>query len=189
MIAGYETTSTTLACTMYELARNREVLQKLQAEIDELPLNLDYDLVVEMSYMNMVISEVLRMYPIANEAIQRRAAIDTIIQGIKVDKGTIVYADVRSVHYDQELWGPEDPYMFVPERHETKRHPLAYLPFGAGPRQCIGMRFALIEMKILLIRLLREYSILPGEHLEERFDLRERATLGPDAVWIKLIKR
>jgi hypothetical protein len=145
------------------------------------------------------------MYPIANQAVQRRAVEDTIVQGIKIGKGnfhvgksfkyvsffvdTLVYANVYAIHYDQELWGPEDPHIFFPERHERKRHPLAYLPFGAGPRKCIGMRFALIEMKILLVRLLREYSILPGEHLEAKFNLRERAALSPEAVWIKLVKR
>ncbi len=99
MIAGYETTSTTLACATYELARNPEVLQKLQAEIDQLPLATDdtideemkkypdYDIVAQMPYMNMFLSEVLRMYPIANQAVQRRASENTIVQGIKIDKG------------------------------------------------------------------------------------------------------
>jgi cytochrome P450 len=100
-----------------------------------------------------------------------------------------VYADVYSVHYDRELWGPEDPYMFLPERHKSKRHPMAYLPFGVGPRQCIGMRFALIEMKILLVRLIREYSILPGEHLESKFNIREGTVIAPEEIWIKLMKR
>ncbi len=104
-------------------------------------------------------------------------------------QGTLIHADVYSVHYDRELWGPEDPYVFFPERHETKRHPMAYLPFGAGPRHCIGMRFALIEMKILLVRLLRDYSILPGEHLESKFNIRERAVIVPEEVWVKLVKR
>ncbi|CAF3943139.1 unnamed protein product [Rotaria sp. Silwood1] len=173
MLAGYETTSTALAYATYELARHPEVLQKLQAEIDQLPLGNgdssdektkeypDYDVVAQMPYMDMFVSEVLRMYPIANTAINRCASEDTIVQGIKIEKGTLVHADIYSIHYDRELWGPEDPYVFFPERHETKRHPMAYLPFGAGPRQCIGMRFALIEMKMLLVRMLREYSILP----------------------------
>ena len=87
--------------------------------------------------------------------------------------GTIVYADMLSVHCDPELGGPEDPNIFYPERHATKRHPMGYLPFGAGPRHCVGMRFALIEMKILLARLLREFSILPDEHLESKFNVRE----------------
>ncbi|UJR11767.1 hypothetical protein I4U23_015949 [Adineta vaga] len=201
MIAGYETTSTVLACATYELARHQEVLQKLQDEIDQLSLTTndtvdeetkkypDYDIVAQMSYMDMFLSEVLRMYPIANQAIQRRASEDTIIQGIKIAKGALVYADIYSIHYDPELWGSEDPHIFFPERHERRRHPLAYLPFGAGPRHCIGMRFALIEMKILLVRLLSEYSILPGEHLETKFNLRERTVLAPEAVWVKLAKR
>ena len=98
-------------------------------------------------------------------------------------------ADVYSVHYDSDLWGPEDPYVFFPERHQTKRHPMAYLPFGAGPRLCVGMRFALIEMKILLVRLLREYSFVPGEHLESWFKVRDRTVISPEATWVKLMKR
>lgn len=98
MLAGYETTSTILACATYELARNPEVLQKLQEEIDQLPLTTDdtseeemkkypdYDIVTQMPYMDMFLSEVLRMYPIANQAVQRRASEDTIVQGIQIDK-------------------------------------------------------------------------------------------------------
>jgi len=96
---------------------------------------------------------------------------------------------VYSIHYDRELWGPEDPYMFVPERHATKRHPMAYLAFGAGPRQCVGMRFALLEIKILLVRLLRKYSIMPGEHLESKLNIREGTITAPEEIWIRLIKR
>ena len=103
--------------------------------------------------------------------------------------GTLVYADVYSVHYDRELWGPEDPYVFFPERHRTKRDPIAFLPFGAGPRLCLGMRLALIEMKILLTRLLRDYSILPSERLEKNFVIRDGLVIAPREVWIKLVKR
>ena len=66
---------------------------------------------------------------------------------------------------------------------------MAYLPFGAGPRHCIGQPFALTEIKIFLIRLLRDYTILPGEHLESGFEFVDGITISPKAVWIKLAKR
>ncbi|CAF1687605.1 unnamed protein product, partial [Adineta ricciae] len=177
-----------------------EVLEKLQAEIDQLPLSNDdadeeakrypdYDIVAQMPYMDMFVSEVLRMHPIANGAVQRCAATDAIVQGYFIEKDTLIHADVYSVHFDRELWGPEDPYEFYPERHETKRHPMAFLPFGAGPRLCIGMRFALIEMKILLVRMLRDYSIQPSDQLQTKLNIRERAVTAPEEVWIKLVPR
>lgn len=101
MGAGYETTSTALACATYELARNPHILQRLQGEIDELPLSHDekddesmkypdYDIVAAMPYMDLFISEVLRFYPIATRIIQRRATEDTVVQGIKIDKGKFI---------------------------------------------------------------------------------------------------
>jgi cytochrome P450 len=63
--------------------------------------------------------------------------------------GSLIQVDVLSVHYDQELWGPEPVDEFHPERHSVKRHPLAYMPFGAGPRICLGMRFALSKFYVI----------------------------------------
>ncbi|CAF3979492.1 unnamed protein product [Adineta steineri] len=200
MIAGYETTSTALAYATYVLAKHPDILKKLQNEIDEFFLNndiddekikeyFDYDTITQLSYMDMFISEVLRMYPIANIAIQRRAMENTIVQGINIEKGTIVHADIYSIHYDLELWGPDDPSIFIPERHKIKRHPMSFLPFGAGPRHCVGMRFALMEIKMLLTKLLRQYTILPGGQLESNFKINEQAVIAPQAIWIKLVKR
>lgn len=104
-------------------------------------------------------------------------------------KGSLVHADIFSIHFDQDLWGPDDPYLFSPERHLTKRHAMAYLPFGAGPRHCVGMRFALIGMKLLLIRLLRDYTFVPNEHLESKFNVRDRIVITPEEVWVKLGQR
>ncbi|CAF5008864.1 unnamed protein product, partial [Rotaria sp. Silwood1] len=86
-----------------------------------------------------------------------------------VKLSSIIQPDVFSIHYNPNLWGPEDPNIFLPERHLTRRHPMAWMSFGAGPRNCVGMRFALMELKMCLVRILREYIILPGEKLEEGF--------------------
>ncbi|CAF1395461.1 unnamed protein product [Adineta steineri] len=101
MIAECETTSTALAYATYVLAKHPNILKKLRNEIDEFFLNndmndmndekikeyLDYDIIVQLSYMNMFILEVLRMFPIANITIQRRVMENTIVQGINIEKG------------------------------------------------------------------------------------------------------
>ncbi|UJR18595.1 hypothetical protein I4U23_005502 [Adineta vaga] len=93
---------------MWVSCSHTPTLKKLQDEI-----------VSQLPYIDMVISEVLRMYSIANIATQRRATDNTIVQGINIEKSTIVQADVYSIHYDIDLVGPNDPYSFVPERHRT----------------------------------------------------------------------
>ncbi|CAF5112635.1 unnamed protein product, partial [Rotaria sp. Silwood1] len=83
--------------------------------------------------------------------------------------------------------GPEDPNIFLPERHSTPRHPAAFIPFGLGPRNCIGKRFALMEIKMCLARLLRQYSIHPGDQMEEKFELKDTSfILHPKGVYVKI---
>lgn len=88
MLAGYQTTSAALAYATYELARHPEILEKLQAEIDQLSSNDDR--IAQMPYMDMFLSEVLRMHPISNPSIQRRAFEDTVVQGIEIKKSAIL---------------------------------------------------------------------------------------------------
>ena len=102
MLSGYETTLTALACVTYELARHLEILNRLQFETEQLPSSnddsgdestkkyLDYDIVIQMPGINLFVCEVLRMSPIANRAIQRCATEDTVVQGIKIEKGNPV---------------------------------------------------------------------------------------------------
>ena len=87
------------------------------------------------------------------------------------------------------LWGPEDPNVFYPERHLTKRHPAAFLSFGIGSRNCVGMRFALMELKMCLAQIMRQYIILPGEKIEQGFQFEETLGIRPNAIYIKLEKR
>lgn len=108
MAAGYETTATALAAATYELARHPDILHKLQAEIDELPLSTtdndearkypDYDIVAQMPYMDLFISEVLRMYPMGSRGSHRRSTEDAVVQGIKIDKGNSVRFFTNKTH-------------------------------------------------------------------------------------------
>jgi cytochrome P450 len=101
----------------------------------------------------------------------------------------VIQPDVLSIHYNPDLWGHENPNVFIPERHAVKRHPVAWMPFGVGPRNCVGMRFALMELKMCLIQLLRQYRILPGDKIEEGFKRQETGVIQPNAIFVKLEKR
>lgn len=99
---------------------------------------------------------------------------------------SVVQMDMYSLHYSPELWGPVDPNLFHPDRHREKRHRLAFTAFGCGPKGCVGQRFAVFIIKLTLVRLLRRYNILPGTEIEDRLDIRERSTITPGAVWIRI---
>ncbi|CAF1393416.1 unnamed protein product [Adineta steineri] len=193
MIAGYDSVSTVLASCTYVLATKNDIQEKLRAEIDEQEWNddnqLSYDIIMNMSYMDIFLREVLRMYPIAIAATKRECNMTTIVNGHKIEKGVVIQPDVLSIHYDRNLWGPEDPNLFIPERHLTKRHPMAHMAFGAGPRGCVGIRFAFMELKLCLSQLLRHYKILPGDNIEQGFKHQETFLIQPNAVYIKLEKR
>ena len=96
-----------------------------------------------------------------------------------------------NLHYDNDLWGPIDTKIFHPERFATKRHPLAWVAFGAGPRNCVGMRFALAEIKIAIIHLLQNYTVTPSclSTVSQDLELVELVTIAPKEVPIRLERR
>ena len=103
--------------------------------------------------------------------------------------GAVIQVDPYSIHYDIDLWGPVDPYEFYPERHATKRRPLAFVSFGAGPRSCVGLRLAIMEIKMTCVRLLKEFTVLKSDKLESNFQVLDRTTIMPEAVWVKFERR
>jgi thromboxane-A synthase len=198
VIAGYETTSTALSYVVYLLATHSAEQLKLQEEIDA-RFDLDtehtmptYKTVSEMEYLDMVIKETLRMYPIAPSVSSRQSEKDFFIRNVgTIPAGTQITADVKSLHYNANLWGPVDPHIFYPERFATKRHQMAWIPFGAGPRICVGMRFALFEMKIALVRLLKTYSLVEcGDDTRKPFEkLQETLVIAPTKIIVRLQRR
>jgi len=198
VIAGYETTSTALGYVSYVLATHPDEQIKLQEHIDVYfdPSSDDdmpsYDTISQIEYLDMFVREVLRMYPIAPLVVNRQSNEDFHIKGIgTIPAGTRIAADMYTLHYDPDLWGPVDPQIFYPERFETKRHPMAWIPFGAGPRNCVGMRFALMELKMALVRLLKTYSIVScGEKTDQCFtNLKENFVIAPREVYVRLQRR
>ena len=113
--------------------------------------------------------------------ITRRCTKATVIKGIDIPLDTDITIDVMSLHYDSELWGPEDPNVFYPPRFapEHKRNPLAFTSFGLGPRNCIGMKFALQEIKFSLVKLLKKFEIAPGPNMPDELEFSEGAVRVP----------
>ncbi|XP_023933140.1 cytochrome P450 3A29-like [Lingula anatina] len=197
IIAGYETTSTALGYCSHELALNPEVQKRLQAEIDEQlgdEDHINYETIQKLPYLEMVFCEALRLHPIATTFINRRCMEPCTVNGLHIPAGLSVQADVLSIHADPEVWGPTDPSVFEPERfspeNKATRHPMAWLPFGAGPRNCVGMRFAILEAKIALARVLKHFTIERCAETEVPLKKVERATTVPmNGVTVKLVKR
>ncbi|XP_067648620.1 cytochrome P450 3A29-like [Haliotis asinina] len=167
-IAGYETTATTLNFAAYSLATNPDVQERLTKEVDtvlgkEAP---DYDNIGKLTFLDHVITETLRMYPVV-PALSRAVSKTTVIKGWTFPKGSFISVPLVSLHRNADIF-PE-PNKFKPERWENADfHQMAYLPFGQGPRMCIGMRLAQVEMKIGLARILQKVQFArlpdtPGE--------------------------
>ncbi|XP_056272885.1 thromboxane-A synthase [Pseudoliparis swirei] len=194
LLAGYETSSSALAFTCYLLAIHPECQCKVQQEVDEFYTkhkSTDYTNVQELKYLDMVLSETLRLYP-PGFRFGRDIDQDCLLNGQFLPKGATLEVPVGFLHYDPEHW-PE-PERFIPERFtpEAKagRHPFVYLPFGAGPRNCVGMRLAQLEIKMALVRLFRKFIIVACSETEVPLELKSSSTLGPkNGIFVKIQRR
>ncbi|XP_073499277.1 cytochrome P450 3A29-like isoform X1 [Phyllobates terribilis] len=162
IIAGYETTSSTLMFLAYHLATYPDVQTKLQEEIDTFLPNKappTYEALKQMEYLDMVLYETLRLYPAAGR-LERVCKTTTEINGVTIPKDMVTVIPVFVLHRDPELWPDSEdfrPERFSKENRETQ-DPYTFLPFGAGPRNCIGMRFAMINMKSVISLILQNFS-------------------------------
>ncbi|XP_053113565.1 thromboxane-A synthase isoform X2 [Hemicordylus capensis] len=194
LIAGYETTNSTLSFATYLLATNPECQEKLLREVDKFFTKHDvpdFQNIHKLPYLDMVIAETLRMYPPAFR-FTREAAEDCIILGQNIPAGVIVEIAVGHLHYNPRIW-PE-PEKFIPERFtveaKQQRHPFSYLPFGAGPRGCVGVKLALMEIKITLLRILQKFRFETCPETQIPLQLKSQGTLGPqNGIYIKIVSR
>jgi cytochrome P450 len=159
-LAGHETTASALIWTFMILGLQPQAMARVRAEVDaagEGPLSLEQ--VRRMAFVRNVFKETLRLYP-PIPFIPRVAAEDSMIGGHRVKRGTMLMIAPWTIHRHRDLW--KHPHAFDPDRFSAEREheliPGAYLPFGLGPRVCIGAGFAQLEASLILARLCRRYD-------------------------------
>ncbi|KAK9501326.1 hypothetical protein O3M35_012062 [Rhynocoris fuscipes] len=161
-LAAFETTSTHLTMVCYELAKNQNVQEKSREEVLEYWSDdgLTYEAINSMCYLDMVMSESLRLYP-PLPTLEREVTKPIVLNGLQLNSGAEIAIPITGLHLDPEYF--PDPMLFKPERfspeEKSKRNPYVYLPFGTGPRNCLGLRFAQINSKICIAYLLKHYAI------------------------------
>ncbi|XP_075169602.1 putative cytochrome P450 6a21 [Haematobia irritans] len=164
-IGGFETSSSTMGFTLYELAQNEDIQQKMREEINEVfdaEGKVTYEAIHELPYLGQVISETLRKYTIVPH-LNRQALEDYVVPGHSkyvIKKGMPVIIPSTAIHHDPELY--PDPEKFDPERFEAEnvkqRETVQFLAFGDGPRNCIGLRFGIMQTRVGLAYLLHNFK-------------------------------
>lgn len=191
--AGHETTSTALMWTMYELSRHPDVQEKCHEEIDSILGSCDaehvisYDMINKFVYLSQVLKETLRLHPPV-PILARQNKEDCSVGPYNLSKNHLLVICVLALHRHPDYW--TDPQEFLPERwapstpdsrflKEAHKHPFQYMPFSAGPRNCIGQRFAHMEMVVLLAQLLSKYSVSVSKADEEILKFEETVVSQP----------
>lgn len=170
-VAGHETASNILSWIFYLLQKNPDAIAKIQTEFkaicgDRKPT---FDDLIRMEYLMRVIFEALRIYP-PSWITDRIAKEDDEVEGFFIPKGARVIPFIYGLHHSENLW--DDPETFDPERFTKEqikeRHKFAHMPFGAGPRMCIGRNFALLEMQMVVLKMIEKYDfdLVKGQKIE-----------------------
>lgn len=165
--AGHETSANALAWTIYSLSKNPEVVQKLKTEINTILPNQEmptFEQLRELKYTEQVINEGMRLFPPA-WVVGRRAIEDDVVNGYPIKKGVNLLLEIMIMHRSPNLW--ENPEAFMPERFEADKmknyHKNQFMPFGAGPRMCIGNHFAMMEMQLILATMVQRFDFVLDE--------------------------
>lgn len=179
VVAGHETTALVLAWTLRLVAEHPAVERRMLDEIAGVPSPVDDpDAVDRLVFCRQAVCEAMRLYPPA-ALLVRRAAVDLEVGGLRVPAGGSLHFPIYALHRHRRLWSDPDafdPDRFAPDRQRL-RHRFAFLPFGGGPRVCIGMGMAITECLVILASLLPRFRLGPLEAAPPRAHL--RVTLRP----------
>eukprot|EP00057_Strongylocentrotus_purpuratus_P003571 XP_003726922.1 PREDICTED: cytochrome P450 4V2 [Strongylocentrotus purpuratus] len=171
MFEGHDTTAAAISWAILEIGQHPDIQERLHAELDEVfgdsirPVTSD-DL-SRLSYLTRIVKESLRIIP-AVPMVARSLDEDIVLDGKVVPKEAMIMLHIYALHQDpQQFPDPDqfDPDRFLPENAE-KRHPYAFVPFSAGPRNCIGQKFAMMETKLTLANIFRRFSIESVQTIE-----------------------
>ncbi len=191
-VAGHETSAIALSWAWYLIAKHPEIEKKLLESVQNTLGKNDpkFEDVRNLSYPLQVLEETMRLYPPA--WITDRAPIenDAISEEFTLQKGEEIILFIYGVHHNPKYW--KNPFQFDPERfsiENKKNHiPFSYLPFGGGPRLCIGNNFALMEMQFVLAQMIRRYKFELVSN--QKIDINPLITLRPrQTIKMKISKR
>ncbi|GLH06269.1 Cytochrome P450 6a2 [Gryllus bimaculatus] len=211
-LAGFDSPSSTATFCLYELAKRPDLQRKARDDIrrgvraareaaggdgdgdgggDD---DLTYDALQEMTYIDMVMAETLRMYPVTGQLFRECTKKYRFPDSdVELQAGTMVFVSIFAMHHDP-LYFPE-PELFRPERFSPGEKglikPYTYMPFGAGPRFCIGERFALLQMKMVLARILLDFEVQTCAETPRalQFDPRAFGLRLSQPVWLRFMLR
>jgi cytochrome P450 len=158
LIAGHETTASALTWAFYWLDYLPEICSKLLQELDSLGDKPEPNAIAKLPYLTAVCQETLRIYPIVMTAFFRVVKSPIEIIGYKLPVGTGVVPSIYMAHHREQVY--PQPKQFRPERFlERQFSPYEFLPFGGGNRRCVGMAFAMYEMKLVLATIVSQYQV------------------------------
>jgi cytochrome P450 family 3 subfamily A len=171
---------------------HNDVQEKVVDEITIMTSNaskVDNETLQELSYLQCVIDESLRLYS-PTLRVERVCSKEAVINGLHIPVKTTIVIPIQAIHLDPDLW--PDPLTFNPKRFTTeeraKRDPYSWQPFGMGPRSCVGVRLALMQMKMALVHILRAFKVSTSPATVQPIQ-RHKVTGAPQDVFLKFEPR
>ncbi|XP_063364242.1 cytochrome P450 9e2-like [Cydia amplana] len=191
LIAGYETSSTLLSFAIHMLATKPEIQEKLRAHVTELTegKEMSYELLSQLSYLEGFLLETLRLFPPVAR-VDRVCTKKYTLPGtpVEINVGDVVAIPVYGLHKDADIY--PDPEEFRPERfigEEKKNRPAhLFLAFGAGPRNCIGLRFAMYSAKLAMVSLLKNFKFSSCPKTTDPIKFDKRGFLLKADLWVRI---
>nr|ALD15914.1 cytochrome P450 [Dendroctonus armandi] len=195
MLAGQDSVATGVATCLFYLAKHQEEQRRVHEEIeailrdsDSQALKLEH--VKKMYYLEQCVKETLRLAP-SVPLIARVVVKDVTLDGFTIPTGTNIFVSPYATHHLPQIFS--DPFKFNPDRFSVdnikKIHPFGYLPFSIGPRNCIGYKFAYLEMKTMVATILRNYH-LQLRHEKDELKLSYRISLrAKGGIWLNVQSR